>query len=217
MLRRLTTALAAGSLAVPAGAQPTTLTFDEFAITPGVASQALPAPYTTQGYTFGCVNAATGAPCTSLTTFGTTHAAYTGSPALFNNNTFGMTTLARQDGGTFNLLSVDLARWNTASGAVGPVVFEGTLVGGSTVTQTITFGGSLGVLTTFNFSDSFQDLTAVRYHGGGFTSSPTVVAPIADNFVVAASTVPEPSAYALLGFGLLAVGGIAARRQRTTV
>lgn len=34
---------------------------------------------------------------------------------------------------------------------------------------------------------------------------------------VATSTVPEPGTWALLGTGLLAVGGIAARRKRTTV
>jgi hypothetical protein len=33
--------------------------------------------------------------------------------------------------------------------------------------------------------------------------------------IAAVSTVPEPGTWALLGTGLLAVGGVAARRKRT--
>lgn len=70
--------------------------------------------------------------------------AYPGSPALYNGNlVFGITTLARQDGGAFSLRSVDMAAPSVLLPG-GPMAFEGMLTGGGTVTQTFNVTAPLG-------------------------------------------------------------------------
>jgi hypothetical protein len=209
-------AAAVCSVAAPVAAQPTTtITFDE--IEPERPIHALPAPYATQGFVFDCIYSDDGTPCRWLHSFGPTHAAYPGSPALFNNSLFGITTLARQDRGAFNIFALDLAPF-ISSAYWGPVVFEGTLADGGTVTETFAVSGVPGALTTFTFSSSFRNLRSFRYRGDGFGRAPTSVAVTVDNVVVQAvgpagpAVVPEPSTWALLGTGLLAVGGITRRR-----
>jgi hypothetical protein len=210
------------SAASALGAQTTTITFNEITVPPGTVSQPLPTPYATQGYVFGCVNASTGAPCGTpgLAVVGpASFPAYPGSSALYNGNlAFGITTLARQDGGAFSLLAVDMARLSFLVPG-GPMVFEGMLAGGGTVTQTIDVTPvAPGTLATYGFASTFQNLLSVRFRGGGFGPGSTSIASVVDNVVVSAgpaTVVPEPSTWALLSTGLLVLGGVAAARRRT--
>jgi hypothetical protein len=197
--------------AAPLAAQPTTtITFNDLA-----GGQAT---YASQGYVFGCVNADLGTPCSSLTTVAPGSAGYTGSPALFNNNAVGITTLARQDGAAFNLLSLAMAPFTSNAANLGPVVFEGRLAGGGTVVQTFTLSGAAGVLTTFTFSSEFRNLLSVRYRGRDFAPAFTGIVPSVDNVVVQqfvpTAVVPEPGTWALVAAGLAGVGGMATRRRR---
>ena len=199
-----------------AAAQPTTtITFGNLSATTGSSA------YVEQGYTFGCVNADTGTACGTLTAPASSSAAYTGSPALFNNNVAGITTLGRVGAGAFDLLSLRMAPFATAgtgAGAfVGPVVFEGTRRTGGTVTQTFDVVVPAGTLTTYTFAETFRDLLAVRYRGRNFEPAFVFVVPVVDDVVVRASAtpavVPEPGTWALLGTGLLALGGVARGRR----
>lgn len=204
----------------PSAAQPTaTITFNEITPPATAGARTIGTPYLTQGYTFGCVDASTGAPCSSLSVLGTGNAAYTGSAALFNNNVFGITTLAREDGGAFDLLSLSMAPLFATAPFTGPVVFEGTVAGGGTATQTFLLAPPVGALTTYTFSGAFRGLVSVRFRGLGFGAAANTVAPVVDDIVVrqvATEVVPEPATVALLATGLLAVGGAAVRRRRAT-
>jgi hypothetical protein len=74
---------------------------------------------------------------------------------------------------------------------------------------------ALGISSPVLFSGTLQAPTFIL--GAGTNSTPTATPASVSNYSIAAvSTVPEPGTWALLGTGLLAVGGIAARRKRTT-
>ncbi|MGI8549141.1 MAG: hypothetical protein ACR2M1_17765, partial [Gemmatimonadaceae bacterium] len=118
-------------------------------------------PYTTQGYTFGCLNANDGTSCASLSVLGPNNRQYPGSPALFNNNIYGITTLARADGASFNLFSAAMSPLfgNRVSNTVG---FEGFLASGGTVTQSFTLFSSPSPLVFYTFT-GFENLSSVRF------------------------------------------------------
>jgi hypothetical protein len=207
----------ASAVTFPLGAQPTvTITFDAPPLTPITGTTT----YLSQGYAFGCVDANTGAACSSLGAIPADNAAYTGSAALFNNNIFGITTLARQDGGAFDLLSLRMSPFGFGAGDTryaGPVVFEGLLAGGATVTQTFITTPPVGAPTTYAFPDAFRGLVSLRYRGEGFGPTATSVGPVVDDVVLrqaAVAVVPEPSPVALTATGLLGLGLVARRRRR---
>jgi hypothetical protein len=133
------------------------------------------------------------------------------TPAVVAGTT---TTLTSLDGTPFSIHSIDLAKLTARFAAPAQTVTcTGTLVGGATVTQAFTVPGSLGspTLATYTFQSTFANLTSLPF---GAQLSPFYQF---TNVRLNQSTVPEPGAWALLGTGLLAVGGVAARRKRTTV
>ncbi|QEH31735.1 hypothetical protein OJF2_02000 [Aquisphaera giovannonii] len=133
----------------------------------------------------------------------------------------GTITLIRDDGGAFNLASIDLARefrFNTPDvGQAYPVVtFTGTRADGTIVTQAFTADQAEFAFATFAFSSDFTDLLSVSWDQPPFTSgTPTAPAPGLHQFDnITLSTVPEPASLAMLASSLSAVGLAAARRRR---
>ena len=133
-------------------------------------------------------------------TWGSAAAAYPGSTALVVPSSGSVVTLTAVGGGTFDLLSMQIAKRDTA-GSIFPVnvTFTGTKSDLSTVT--VTFNGTVpGVfLQDFNFPATFTDLLQVQWQG---TQAHQV-----DNITL----IPAPSAAAALA---LAAGGLARRRRR---
>jgi hypothetical protein len=137
--------------------------------------------------------------------YGTAHPNFSGSTAMYNRTVNGITSLAREDGNTFNLLSIDLAELN---GDVTPpstlyTTFEGLLVGGGTVTQTFLLDGDAFGAETFLFA-GFTNLTSVSW----MQETPYHQF---DNIVV--NVVPVPAAAWLFASGLLGMIGIARRKK----
>lgn len=104
-------------------------------------------------------NDAFGAPQSGTTLF------YVGpSTALVNNmapGSNGITTLTKDDGGTFEVLSIDLGELDPVSPAPVEVPFTGTRADGSTVTTTFTTDGAAG-FETFTF-EGFTDLVSLSW------------------------------------------------------
>lgn len=136
---------------------------------------------------------------TNLMTFGTLEPRYSGSTALFENAIDGQIVLTRVGGGAFDLYSIDLAELNGP--AATTITFTGDTLGGGVVSQSFTLDGDAFGAETFEFSDDFRGVTAVRW---------SQVAPFHqfDNVVV-----PEPSTGALLIAGSLGVLAAHGRRR----
>lgn len=79
---------------------------------------------------------------------------------LYLNNTFGIAVLTKDDGGTFRVVSIDLAELLPGA-PIAVVPFTGTRADGSTVTVTFTTDGIAG-LETFAFS-GFESLTSLSW------------------------------------------------------
>jgi hypothetical protein len=102
-----------------------------------------------------------------------------GSTNMYNNGPDAVTRVSKVGGGTFGLLSIDLAELNGADRS--PVNFVGTRADGSVVTHSVVLDGVPYFAETFTFPSSFQNLVTVEwvqespYHtfdnivvGGGF-------------------------------------------------
>jgi len=131
---------------------------------------------------------------------------YAGSAGMHERVSNGLITLSRTSGGAFTLFSIDLSTLNP-SGTSPAVVFTGVLSGGGTVTQTFT--PTLFGFHTFVFNSSFTNLLSVSWNQG----TEELRAHQFDNIVVGASSVPEPTAMALLGSGLVGLGAQLRKRR----
>ncbi len=198
-------AVAATALLAATASAQTTLTFSGNVCTGNASSPDIAVPYLESGfqiafaglgYTYWCNGAA----------------GYTGSPNIgIQPNYNALATLTKVGGGTFSLLSIDLASVYTASqlGAAGSVLFTGDLFGGGTVTQTLTWAAPSGSPTnqTNLLNSNWNNLVDVYF------SQPLPYFQF-DNVVLdgtASSTVPEPATMTLLATGL---AGMAAARRR---
>jgi hypothetical protein len=123
---------------------------------------------------------------------------------------FAGSVTAASNGGTFNLLSIDLAPVLAGGAGSFTVSFEGKRADSSTVSQMFTVNdGTPPALQTFAFSN-FTDLVSVSFAQGtniGFFATQDTAYQF-DNLVVeTASSVPEPAAIVLLGTVLAVLAG----------
>jgi hypothetical protein len=136
-------------------------------------------------------------------------------PSVFAGPVFAPVTaslsIVRTAGGTFVFGGVDVSS-NTAIGT--SYSFVGSLLGSSVFTQAFTPTAVDAFQTYLSTSAQNIDQLVITGTPGAGTTSFNI-----DNISVTAttSTIPEPGTWALLGTGLLAVGGVAARRKRTAV
>lgn len=171
----------------------------------------LNSPYAEDGYVFsnlGTSNAAFGV-------YGENSEHFAGTPnpdpnptfgdaLLFNRASAGTTRITKQDGGTFNLLSIDLAEIvNTEPVSIFSVTFIGELFGGGTVSHALT--SSDGVFGKQNLLfTNFTNLThvdLVQDDRPGFQF---------DNVEI--SAIPIPAAVWLFGSGLIGLLVFARRK-----
>lgn len=129
-----------------------------------------------------------------LGTFGTLEGRYTGSTAMFNDITGGITELSKIGGGTFDLLSIDLAELNGSSPA------DVTFVRDGGHTQTFSLDAIAFGAETFVFDAGFLNSTTVTWSQDANYHQ-------FDNIVV----IPEPASLAMIG--LVSGCGIFIRRR----
>jgi hypothetical protein len=147
----------------PALAETQIIVIDFEALASSGTSVTFVASYSEDGFTLVdpdyAGNDAFGAPQSATTWF------YVGpSTALVNNmapGSDGITMLTKDDGGTFDVSSIDLGEVDPESPAPVAVPFTGTRADGSTVTTTFTTDGAAG-FETFTF-DGFTDLVSLSW------------------------------------------------------
>lgn len=140
---------------------------------------------------------------------GTLHPVFPGSTTIWNGTGGGGITLAREDGGLFNLLSIDLVELPTFDFLTGEpidqgpfdVTFFGTQKSGTIVTNTFTVT-EFFTLDRFSFS-GFANLVSVHWAEGSGGGGGNQVHQF-DNIRL---VVPEPSSFLLLGSSLALVAG----------
>ena len=116
--------------------------------------------------------------------------------------------LTKDDGGLFDLVSVETGSLGRFGSDDGDFVFTGTFGSGGTISQSVLAGGIGPTLNNFSGFTGLSSLTV--------TSTDSAF-PVMDNINLnATSAIPEPSSMALLG--LASIGGIGLRwRQRRRV
>lgn len=192
-----------------------------------------PSPFDTQGFRFTAVQAGTelATPCNTGHNPAFTDL-YTDATTLFANNpgntASGPVALTQIGGNPFSISRIDLAQLLELHGP-DSATFTGTLVGGGTVTQTFLIPGYdiTGVphptLTTFNFLPAFTNLTSLEFSEEFVNANDLGLSNtyqwtnlyLTTGAAGGPSVVPEPSTWALLGAGLVGLGGVTARRRRS--
>jgi hypothetical protein len=112
-------------------------------------------------------------------------------------------------GGTFTLNQFD---WGGVLSESGTFTVIGNLSGGGSVSQVFALDGNTATLETFVLPGTFTNLASVTFeHLGGSQGSQNI-----DNIVVnqQSTPVPEPSALALCGLGVLGLAGYRLRRRK---
>ena len=217
---RITVFLGTAALTLAAGpgivAAQTTLTFSQYACTgqgpQGNGTQQVFPPLDVQGFHLAS-SSNLAVPCDG-------NRYYVGQAVLVPGS-YGQTVTLTKTSGTsgapFSISSVDLANY-FLNAPTNTVTFTGTQIGGQTVTQSFdVLASSAPTLATFMFQPTFANLASLTFtenasmlteftnlrldqptQGGGMTST------------------PEPGTWALLGTGLLVLGGMSVRRRRDT-
>ncbi len=96
----------------------------------------------------------------NLQSWGTLANRYSGSTALYSGASNGVTTLTKDDGGSFAMTSINLAEFNPE---IADVNFVGQLTNGGTTSQTFTLDGMAFGQETFLFDNSFGNVTSVSW------------------------------------------------------
>jgi hypothetical protein len=186
-----------------AAAQNVVIDFEDLACG-GTGANTFAGPYLSSGFSFassstnGFGNWCTGSP----------H--FPGSTAMGNNAFSGITYLTKIGGGAFSLFSMKLAQLYYGSFAAQSILFTGILPNSSLVFQTFTIAANSGtpVLTQFQFTNAFRNVTQVSWSQGA------VQVHQFDDVNANLTAIPEPITMSLLAIGLVGVAGVGYLRQR---
>ena len=141
-------------------------------------------------------------------TFGTLESRFVGSTSLINDSYDGLTTLTRDGGGAFSLVSIDLNELN--QDAAVSVEFTGITSANAVVSQTFTLDGIKNTVDSFFFNALFADVVEVSWLQGPNDGRQNFHQ--FDNINL--SAVPLPAAFPLYATGLLGFGFAAYRKRR---
>ena len=210
---------AAGALAVTAllaspaaSVQAQTLTFNGLASNDASGVVFVNNCYTESGFRVMITGLACGAP-NAFASYTPANGAYTGSPALFNNDvtqTTASVDFMLMSGGTFNFNAITLAPISFP-GMMMSVTFTGTRMMGASFTETVNLATGMSAPMTYSSFQNFNNLTSLR-----LTPSGPDFAVQFDNVAFSNATtavIPEPSTYALMATGLAGLVTIARRRR----
>jgi len=159
-------------------AAPTTTDFEEWAVADAMVHYVGPV-YARDGLIFSATVPQGSSNTPGLGTFGTLSSSFPGSTFLFNINGGGGTTLARSDGRSFHLFSMDLAETPNIDPDGNPIdlgsftlTFVGIRANGSTVRATATID-PFPSATTFKFPKFTNVVSVMWFQGGGGASGLT--------------------------------------------
>ena len=192
-----------GSLTAHAPASAAVITFDDVTV-PGTFLPA--AAITSNGFTFTHAPAGNIAVIKDTATVCAGGCVDNGSQylAVLNGAAPFKVVMSQGSGNPFTLVSFELATaFRFDPGAGKTVDVTGTLAGGGTVTQSVTYDRDPENFQTVLALSTFHDLTSVEFSSNDF-------APAFDNFV---TTVPEPATITIIGMGVAGTGWLRRRRK----